>query len=84
MQTLIVNNKNTYTGTDLNFSQRGNNFLNFAFFFHNFGYTYTNDTVKNEYSTFNENELTSFCMKVSEKSLEEGWDNEDDERWNSF
>lgn len=31
-----------------------------------------------------ENELTSFSMKVSEKSLEEVWEDEDDDYWESF
>lgn len=84
MQTITVNKKNTYTGSDLNFPQASNNFLNFVFTFQNFGYTYAYDKVKTGYSSLNENELTTFCMQASEKSLKEDWDNEDDERWNSF
>ncbi len=84
MQTLTVNNKNTYAGTDIDFNKSGNTFLNFIYFFQNFGYTYTSESIKTEYSTLSDDELTMFCMNVSEKSLKEGWENEDDERWNSF
>lgn len=31
-----------------------------------------------------EDELTNFCMQVSEKSLASVWDNEDDEYWASY
>lgn len=84
MQTLIANNKNTYTDSDLNFCQINNDFLNFVSSFGNFGYTYTSDSIKSGYSSLNDKELTSFCMEISEKSLKDAWDNEDDERWNNF
>lgn len=31
-----------------------------------------------------DNELTTMCMLVSEKSLAKDWDKEDDDRWNKF
>lgn len=39
---------------------------------------------KEEYSFVEDDDLTSMCMSISEKSLSEDWDNEDDERWQRF
>lgn len=36
------------------------------------------------YECLKDNELTKMCMAVSERSLAEGWENEDDSHWASF
>jgi hypothetical protein len=49
------------------------------------GYTGTHETVQAvSISSLKEEELTNFCMQVSEKSLAKVWDNEDDEYWASY
>lgn len=48
-------------------------------------YTGTHETVQAvSISSLKEEELTNFCMQVSEKSLAKVWDNEDDEYWASY
>lgn len=49
------------------------------------GYTSTDKPMTSDlYSDVEDENLTSFCMEVSESSLREVWDNEDDEYWASF
>jgi hypothetical protein len=49
------------------------------------GYTGTQEVIHPvTISPLKENELTNFCMQVSEKSLAKVWDNEDDEYWASY
>lgn len=84
MQTITINNKYSYAGAEIEFKKNTKNFLNFIYSFQYIGYSYTSENLKKEYTHSTDDELTVNCMNVSEKSLKEGWDKEDDERWNSF
>ncbi len=49
------------------------------------GYTGTFETIKPiSVSSLKEDELTTFCMELSEKSLFKVWEQEEDEYWASY
>lgn len=49
------------------------------------GYSGTFETVKPiSLNSLKEEELTNFCMQLSEKSLSKVWEEEDDEYWASY
>lgn len=50
--------------------------------FKDVNFEYTNNTFPINY--LEDIFLTKISMHLSEKSLKEDWENEDDERWNSF
>ena len=51
-----------------------------GFVFDNFEYT----VEENKFDPLAEADLTAMCMAVSESSLKEGWDSEDDAYWESY
>lgn len=47
-------------------------------------FEYTSHPVLSSPLSISDDELTTYCMQISERSLNEDWENEDDERWNTF
>lgn len=89
MPTALLNNTNAYTSTDSNVKLNDNDYyLLFTYLFSKYEYTYpstsTSLTVQSKPLSPSDSELTNLCMQISEKSLSEDWENEDDERWNNF
>jgi hypothetical protein len=60
-------------------------FTSYSIIFTTMSYSGTHDTVHPiSLDSLKEDELTSFCKQLSEKSLEKVWEEEDDQYWSSY
>lgn len=89
MTSLISRKNNNYTGSpkslligDIPIKETIAKFSPATIVVSNSKFEYTNTTllIKENF----ENILTQHCMRISELSLSEDWENEIDDRWNSF
>ena len=82
MPATILHSKNNYTGTAPIIAKAFHTVKAIQCLLANF--EYTSQTITIVTSPLTDDELTRLCMSISEKSLSESWDKEDDERWNKF
>ena len=86
MPTALLNKNNNYTSSDSIFivTDEHDAYSLFTFLFHRLEYTYTSQVKPQNNQPLTDIELTKICMNISEQSLKEDWDIEDDERWNKL